>query len=77
MRWHALRKARPDLVPALLQEGSHVWTFSNPANPWGSRERISMERLAQMVDAAEAAAGVDRKSPQPERGGQCLNANVA
>jgi hypothetical protein len=57
-RWYRLRKR--GLVPALLQEGSQVWTFSNPADPWGSRERVSVEQLASMCDQAEALDGLRR-----------------
>lgn len=57
-RYYRLRKTRPDLLPSVLQEGSHLWTFTNPANPWGSKERLAFDEFATMVDLAEAAVRV-------------------
>lgn len=70
-RWYRLRQLgkehRIELVPLLLQEGPHVWLFDNPADPWGSRRRLSMEELGCMVEIAELRAltmGLIRKEPE-------------
>jgi hypothetical protein len=75
-RWYRLRRTRPDLVPALLQEptglaGGKVWTFDNPANPWGSRTRLPIPELERMVNEAEQIvmrrdAGVQQGEMQEE-----------
>jgi hypothetical protein len=55
IRWYKLRKIRPDLVPPILQRPGvpWVWTFTNPLDPWGSRERLPLSELECMVDQAE------------------------
>jgi hypothetical protein len=52
-RWFRIRKIRPDLVPVILQEWPKHWTFHNPLNPWGSRERLTDMDLRTMVERAE------------------------
>ncbi len=59
LRWYRVRQVRPDLVPALLQEpngkpGGRVYTFSDPVDPWGSRECLPLDELERLVDRAEA-----------------------
>lgn len=53
-RWYRLRKTRPELVPALLQEGAHLWTFTDACDPWGSREALAFDDFARLVDGAES-----------------------
>ncbi len=65
VRWHKLRrlgdqlelkvKGEEELVPKLLQDPAypHCWTFSNPQDPWGSRQIITMVSLLAVVEAAE------------------------
>jgi hypothetical protein len=69
VRWHAMRKLRPDLVPALLQRPGTpwVWTFTNPMDPWGSRERLGYAELEEIVAAAELAV-LERKPVGVEHG---------
>ena len=60
-RWYRLRLSRPDLVPPLLQEPNgaaedKIWIFSNPMDPWGSRERLSFAELERLVSEAELVA---------------------
>ncbi len=43
-------------MPALLQEPGKLWTFSDPLDPWGSKERLSLEELERMVSEAECLA---------------------
>ena len=74
-RWYRLRRARPDLVPALLEEpdgayGVKIWTFSNPMDPWGSRERLPIAELERMVSEAELVQA-GRKEAGLERGDRC------
>jgi hypothetical protein len=60
-RWYRLRLSRPDLVPPLLQEPNgaaedKIWTFTNPLDPWGSKERLSVAELERLVSQAELLA---------------------
>ena len=55
VRWYRIRKARPELVPALLQDPAHgIFTFSNPMDPWGSKVRLKVCDLEALVNLAEA-----------------------
>src|SRR5438874_1920478 len=69
VRWFKLRKislaTRVEMVPRLLQEGSKLWTFDNPQDPWGSRTLISIDALTALVERAEAAL-VPRKPIVPD-----------
>jgi hypothetical protein len=64
-RWYALRRygreVGEELVPPILQEGPSLYTFSNPSDPWGSKERLSVETMVEMVEEAEEKAQGLRK----------------
>jgi hypothetical protein len=44
-----------------------VWTFTNPMDPWGSRERLGYAELEEIVAAAELAV-LERKPVGVEHG---------
>lgn len=50
-RFYRLRKM--GLCTPVLQDDACIWTFDNPADPWGSRRRISLDEFRRMIEQAE------------------------
>jgi hypothetical protein len=73
-RWYALRK-QGKLYP-ILQQGLLMYTFTCLADPWGSGERLTWDRLRQDVEAAEAVIVTVKKPPASEPGNQELTVNT-
>jgi hypothetical protein len=46
--WWRLR--RMGKLEPLLQDGPNYYTFSNPFDPWGSKERVSVEWIREQVE---------------------------
>lgn len=66
-RWYRLRKLGRSF--SILAEHDNLWTFTNPYDPWGSRERLSWELLESLVSLEENKYGEMQLSPLPERRG--------
>ena len=58
--WYRLRK-QGKLYP-ILQAGYSIYTFTNPCDPWNSREVLAWDQLERDVMEAEG-----RKPAQSER----------
>lgn len=58
-RWYRLR-LRGRLQP-LLHEHGYLWRFTNRADPWGSRVRVSWEEIEGDIQVEEM-----RKTPNSE-----------
>ena len=66
--WYALRKA--GFLQPLLCVGDHLYTFSDPLDPWGSRKNISLPWITLEADINECRAIRNNlRSQQPEAGG--------
>jgi hypothetical protein len=62
-RWEKVK----DRMPKILASLGQLWVFSNPADPWGSKELISWDVFEAMVIRAEAEA-LEKKGPGKEVG---------
>lgn len=58
-RWYRLRlKGR---LQPLLHEPGYLWRFTNRADPWGSRVRVSWEEIEGDIQAEEMRKEVGRE----------------